>query len=86
MDRIVFLVSKEEEFVFPDGAANLTAEPVVVKTWIDDVWTGLGAGVLGVNRVEVAVLEVLIHATMPFISAAHNGLVELTAGGVTKFR
>ena len=86
VDRIIFLVGKEEDLVFPDGATHLTAETVIVKAGIDEIRSGLSARDLDVNGVQIAVLEILIQTAMPLVGAADDGLVKLTAGGVTKFR
>jgi hypothetical protein len=76
VDRIVFLVGKEEDLVFPDWAADLTAETVVVKARDGGSATDLGV----IDRVQITVLEIFINTAMPAVAAADHGLVELSAG------
>src|ERR1051326_2093082 len=76
---VVLLVGKEERLVLPNRAADLSAEADIVEGGIDDGSGGLRARSRGVDRVEVPVLEIFVHPTMPVVCSADDGLVELTA-------
>ena len=73
------MIGEKEELVFDDRSANLSTVAIIVVSRIGEMRSGLGTGIFGVNGVQVAVLEILICATVPFVGTADDRLVELAA-------
>ena len=85
-DGVVFPVGEEEQLILDDRSADLTAESVVVIARVEGIQS-LGTLRLSnqrILRVQIAVLEILIHPTMETVRARLDRLVELPARGVSK--
>ncbi len=69
------------------GPPKSAAEAVVVVTRVAErIRRHLGLRNLRVDRVQVAVLEVLVSRAVELVGSALDGLVELTTGRVTELR
>ena len=86
---LALVVRKREELVLDDGAAEVTAIAIEVVTRVEVARKSVGRvrdPLRGGDRVEIAILEVLVKATMNGVGPRLDEGVELAAGGVPVLR